>query len=93
VKEPKLQNKVIRQINFKSSDLQDKSKDDFIRHWIQVLNLGDLSNRATQEGHLVRIFVDTRANVNTISRGYLSLLREDNVEMENVKGPRRGTSI
>jgi hypothetical protein len=41
----------------------------------------------------VRIFVDTGANINTISRAYLRLLREDKVEMDYVKEPKEGTSI
>jgi hypothetical protein len=72
--DPKSDEPVIRQFGIRYSDIQNETNDDVIRHWVRVLDLGDIITMRPQEGHLARTFVDTGANVNTINRSFLQLL-------------------
>ena len=64
--------KSIRQIRIRFSDLTMEEKDPFIRYWIiSVYGNRGLGNRVDEKGKDVRVFVDTGANVNTMSRSQL----------------------
>jgi hypothetical protein len=93
VDEPKSDEPVFRQIRIRYSDIQDESNDDFIRHWIRILDLGDIANMRPQEGHLARIFVVTGANVKTINRSFLQFLLNNGLICELMEGPKGGIDI
>jgi hypothetical protein len=50
VEEDKPEEKVARQVRIRYADMKEESKDDFIRYWIRVLDLGDVSHLGEHEG-------------------------------------------
>ena len=66
--QPESKAKSVRQIRIRHSDIEDKSSDPLMRHWIILSNLGEILLCSNKEDHLVRIFIDTGANCNTIAR-------------------------
>ena len=66
--------KSVRQIRVRYSDIEGKRPDPFMRHCIIKSNLGQIRIGSDNEVDLARIFVDTGANCNTISRKYSTLL-------------------
>jgi hypothetical protein len=50
VEEDKPEEKVARQVRIRYADLNEESKDNFIRYWISVMNLGDVSHLGEHEG-------------------------------------------
>jgi len=65
--------KSVRQLRIRYSDLEDQRSDPFEIYWILLTNLGQFKIQSGNEGHLVRIFVDTGANGNTITRNFIVL--------------------
>ena len=57
--------KSIRQIRVRFFNLESETKDPFMRFWLILSNLGQERVGTGNEGHLVRVFVDTGANFNT----------------------------
>ena len=62
--------KLVRQIRIRYSDIEENSSDPFMRHWIILSNLGQIRLSSDNEGHLARIFIDSGANCNTITRKF-----------------------
>jgi hypothetical protein len=91
--EEKASEPTLRQLRIRYSDLNSSEEDSFIRHWILVLDLDEERMGWTDDGNLVRVFVDTGANINTISRRYLDQLRDLNVKLEMIPGPIDGITI
>ena len=60
--------KSIRQIRIRFSNLTAEENDPFIRYWIKVNGNRGLGHGVDADGKDVRVFVDTGANVNTMSR-------------------------
>ena len=83
VEEPKL----IRQIRIRFSDLTMEEKDPFIRYWTNVYGNRGLGNGVDAKGKDVRVFVDTGANVNTMSRSQLIAFLDANMDFKYVEGP------
>ena len=79
--------KSIRQIRIRFSDLTMEEKDPFIRYWIKVYGNRGLGNGIDAEGKDVRVFVDTGANVNTMSRRQLIAFLDCYVDFEYIEGP------
>ena len=80
--------KSIRQIRIRFSDLTAEDNDPFIRYWIKVYGNRGLGNGVDAEGiektprKGVRVFVDTGANVNTMSRSQLVTFLDANVDFD-----------
>ena len=83
VEEPKS----IHQIRIRFSDLTAEDNDPFIRYWIKVYGNRGLGNGIDAEGKDVRVFFDTGANVNTMSRSQLIAFLGGNEDFDCVKGP------
>ena len=66
--------KSIRQIRVRFSDLGKDTKDPFMRYWIILSNLGQMRIGPENEGHLSKLFVDTGANSNKISRKFFEIV-------------------
>ena len=64
----------MRQIRIRYSDLQSTREDVFMRYWVLLFNKGDPIQSLNNPGHAVKVFVDTRANVNTISKKFRDYL-------------------
>ena len=79
--------KSIRQIRIRFSDLIMEEKDPVIRYWTKVYGNRGLGNGVDVEGKDVRVFVDTGANVNTMSRSQLVAFLDSNVDFEFSEGP------
>jgi len=77
----------IRLIRIRFSDLTMEENDPFIRYWINFYGNRRLGNGVDAEGKDVRVFVDTGANVNTMSRSQLVVFLDANVDFDNVEGP------
>ena len=80
--------KSISQIRIRFSDLTTEENDPFIRYWIRLYGnwgLGDGIEEA--EGNDVRVYMDTGANVNTMSRSQLIAFLDAN---DYVEGPFKG---
>ena len=60
--------KSIRQIRIRHSDLNSVYHDPFLRYWIKIYDLSGPARDPTHLGYLAQVFVDTGANCNTISR-------------------------
>ena len=73
--------KVIRQIRIRYSDLNAEREDPFMRYWIILSNLGQVRIGDHNERHLSKIFVDTGANCNTISRKFYRTLVDQRFEV------------
>jgi hypothetical protein len=91
--DPKKEDPVIRQVRIRYSDLHNEQDDHFIRHWIMVFGLHTPVRTMENEGKEVRIFVDTGANVNTISRQFMNILKNDGLEMAFIPGSTDGMTI
>jgi hypothetical protein len=89
VEEPKS----IRQIRIRFSDLTMEDNDPFIRYWIKVYGNQGLGNGADAEGKDVRVFVDTGANVNTMSRRQFMAFFDWNMDFEYIEGPFGGLEV
>ena len=59
--------KSIRKIRVRFSSLKSETKDPFMRFWVILSNLRQERVGVENEGHPVKVFVDTGANCNTIS--------------------------
>ena len=55
-------------------DLESETKDPCMRFWVILSNLGQERIGVENEGRPVRVFVDTGANCNTISRKFYETL-------------------
>jgi hypothetical protein len=75
------------------SDLKEDSSDAFIRHWVQFFNRNGEPRTMDNESQPVRIFVDTGANVNTISRMFMRVLENSELQMRFIKGPKEGLTV
>ena len=71
--EIKSDDKVVRQISMRYSDFADGYTDPFLRYWVLCYGLGPILD-LTKNGHLARIFVDTGAYINTITRYFYNML-------------------
>ena len=60
--------KSIRRIRVRFSELEIETKCPFMRYWVILFNLEQERVGPDNEGHLAKLFVDTGANCNTISR-------------------------
>ena len=60
--------KSIRLIRLRLSDLESETKNPLMRFWVILSNLGQERVCAENEGHPVRVFLDTGAYCNTISQ-------------------------
>ena len=89
VEEPKS----IRLIRIRFSDLTMEENDRFIRYWIKVYGYRGLGNGVDAEGKDVRVFVDTRTNVNTMSRSQLVAFMDANVDFDHEEGPFGGLEV
>ena len=90
---PESEAKSVRQIRFRYSDIEEKSSDPFMRHWIILSNLGQIRLGSDNEGHLARIVVDTDANFNTITRKFYSILLDQGLKCAFYPGPPGGIDI
>ena len=70
----KKDNKSIRQIRIRHSDLKSGAYNPFLRYWIKIYNLSGPVRDPAHPGYLAQVFVDTKANCNTISRTLFALL-------------------
>jgi len=77
---PESEAKSVRQIRIRYSDIEEKSSHPFMRHWIILLNLGQIRLGSDNEGHLERIVIDTGANCNTITRKFYSILLDQGLK-------------
>jgi hypothetical protein len=77
---------LIRQIRIHFSDLTAGDNDPFNRYSIKVYVNRKLANGVDAEGKDVRVFVDTGANVNTMSRSRLVAFLDSNVDFDYVEG-------
>ena len=64
-----------------------------MRHWIILKNLGQIRLVSDFEGHLAKIYIDTGANCNTITRKYYSTLVEQGLKCAFYPGPSGGIEI
>ena len=64
-----------------------------MRFWVILSNLGQESICAENEGHPVRVFVDTGANCNTISRKFYETLVSQGLECVFHPDPTKGFNI
>jgi hypothetical protein len=64
--------KSIRQIRIRHSDLNRDDPDPFLRYWIKLYDLAGPVRDALHPGYLAHVFVDTGANCNTISRRFFN---------------------
>ena len=64
-----------------------------IRYWIKVHGNRGLGNGVDAEGKDVRVFVDTEANVNTMSRSQRIAFLDANVGFDYVEGPFGGLEV
>ena len=85
--------KSIRQIRVRFSDLESETKDPFMRFWVILSNLGQERIGVQNEGHPARVFVDTGANCNTISRKFYKTLVSQGLECVFHAGPPKGFTI
>jgi len=81
------------QIRIRYSDIEEQSSDPFMRHWIIFKNLGQIRLGSDYEGHLARIFIDTGANYNTITRKFYSILLDQGLKRAFYPGPPGGIEI
>ena len=58
-----------------------------MRHWIIFKNLGKVKLGSDYEGHLARIFIDTCANCNSITRRFYSILLDQGLKCAFYPGP------
>ena len=85
--------KSIRQIRIRFFDLTMEEKDPFIRYWIKLYGKRGLGNGVDDEGKDVRVFVDTGANVNTMSRSQLVAFLDANVDFDYIEDPFGGLEV
>ena len=64
-----------------------------MRHWIILSNLGQIRLGSDNEGHLARIFIDTGANCNTITRKFYSTLLDQGLKCAFYPGILGGIDI
>jgi len=83
----------LSQIRILYSDIEDKRADPFMRHWIILSNLGQIRLGSDNLCHLARIFVDTGAKCNTISRKFYSTLLDQGLKCAFYPGPPGGIDI
>jgi hypothetical protein len=70
-----------------------EENDPFIRYWIKVYGNRGLGNGVDAEGKDVRVFVDTGANVNTMSRSQIVAFLDANVDFDYLEGPFGGWEV
>jgi len=85
--------KSIRQIRIRHSDLNRNDSDPFLRYWIKVYDLAGPIRDALHPGYLAHVFVDTGGNCNTISRRFFDDLVGRGLVAEFIKGPNEGVRI
>ena len=90
---PDSEAKSVRLIRIRNSDIEEMSSDRFMRHWIILSNLGRIRLGSYNEGHLARIFIDTGANCNTITRKFYSALLDQDLKSALYSGPPGGIYI
>ena len=66
----KMEEKSIRQIRIRHSDLNFSDEDPFLHYWIKLYDLAEPVRDEQYPGYLAHVFVDTGSNCNTISRGF-----------------------
>ena len=72
----------------KKDDLNRRDPDSFLQYWIKLYNLVGSVRDELHPGNLARVFVDTGANCNIISRRFFRGL-----VAEFIKGPEAGVSL
>ena len=82
----KKEEKAIRQIRIRHSELNRSDPELFIQYWIKVYDLAG-PVRDGHPGYLAHVFVDTGANYNTISRRFFYELVANGLVEEFIKGP------
>jgi len=85
--------KSIRQIRIRYPDLNAEREDPFMRYWIILSDRGQLRIGPHNEGRLAKIFVDTGADCNTISRKFYFTLLDQGLKCALILGPSEGLSI
>ena len=85
--------KSIRQIRIRHSDLNRDDPDPFLRYWIKIYDLAGPVRDTLHPGYLTHVFVDTGANCNTISRRFFDDLVGRGLVSEFIKGPNEGVRI
>ena len=93
ITQDEVEKKSIRQIRVRFSDLESETKDPFMRFWVILSNLGHERTGVQNEGHPARVFVDTGANCNTISRKFYETLVSQGLECVFHAGPPKGITI
>jgi len=84
--------KSIRQIRVRLSDQESETKDTFMRYWVIQSNLGQLRIGPVM-GHSAKVFVDTGAYCNTISRKFYKILVAQGLQCAYHPGPIKGINI
>ena len=79
----KKEDKSIRQIRIRHSDLNTGYQDPFLRYWIKIYDLSGPVRDRTHPGYLAQVFVDTGANCNTISRTFFDQLIERGLDLNS----------
>ena len=82
--------KSIRQIRIRHSDLNTGYHDPFLRYWIKIYDLSGPVRDPTHPGYLGQVFVDTGANCNTISRVLFLKANRSWINIRTCKGVRSG---
>ena len=64
-----------------------------MRYWVILSNLGQMRIGPENEGHLAKVFVDTGANCNTISRTFYEIVVSQGLKCAFYPGPSKGVHI
>ena len=83
--------KSIRRIRIRHSDLNRSDPDPFLRYWTSC-TIWPVRDEL-HPGYLAHMFVDTGANCNTISRRFFDDLVARGLVAEFIKGPKAGVRI
>ena len=75
------------------SDLGKDTKDPFMRYWVILSNLGQLRIGPENKGYLEKVFVDTGADCNTISRKFYEIVVSQGLKRAFYPGPSKGVKI
>ena len=84
------ESKSVHRILIRLSDLTADDNDPFIRYWIKVYGNQKSEDGRESERKDVRVFVDTGANVNTMSRRQFVAFLDSNLDLE---GPFGGLEV
>jgi len=85
--------KSIRQIRVRFSDLEKDTKDPFARSWVILSNLEQARIDPENEGHPAKVFVDTGASCNTISRKFYEIVVSQGLTCALYPEPSKGINI